>query len=693
MKIIEKVEIKHFRSFLGTPKPFELEVKDLKDLNIFSGANDSGKSNILRALNLFFNDEVSHGIPFDFNRDFFIGKRDSGHKVIEIGISFDLSKDTTRDKFLPEKFKISKFYDRNGFRNYIYTFHLKGKKEEIRIDSRPENNKDIKNIFNPTVSEENISKREREWIYRVKFSGFLNKGISFEYIPAIRDKNFFSQLFGRLITQIKTNEDDEIEKLQKEKNKIINWEKTLTNKTEKREFKDNIKREEWREERLKKIEEVSRDVSRLSNAMIKLEEEINKYSTELISSINFLDSEFKIGKNLREFFEGFDVGTGEEKTISLNLRGDGIQAKFVPKILDFMSTIASGKKYFLWGFEEPENSAEYKNQQQLAQEFKETFSRDKQIFLTTHSEEFLQLYDGNNIVKEKRVSNLYHVKKLYDNNYGEYSQIYLFDIDKNEFEFLNQKSQIDDDLGQSHLRAKYSKELKKHKDDFLEQKEQLQIENNKLKDILQQNIKPVIFVEDQYTELYKITWLKIFNKNHNKDNFKNIFDKECPFSIFSTEGASNLSGFLRAQNIDFWINKKLIGIFDFDQEGVRQFKIIKNESCWKNNYEGKKTEGIYKKRKGHDCFCAMLIPIPKELQYLADLDFPSFVEIENLLPVGFLTKNNFIKKKVTTGNTTYFEIIEKKKSKIWKKVFDLKKEDLINFLPFFEKINKLFGLN
>ena len=44
MKIIDKIEIKHFRSFMGSTKEYEAAIYDLKDLNIFSGANDSGKS-------------------------------------------------------------------------------------------------------------------------------------------------------------------------------------------------------------------------------------------------------------------------------------------------------------------------------------------------------------------------------------------------------------------------------------------------------------------------------------------------------------------------------------------------------------------------------------------------------------------------------------------------------------------------
>lgn len=694
MKIIEKIEIKHFRSFLGAPKPYEVNIENLTYLNIFSGANDSGKSNILRALNLFFNNEISSNVLLEFDRDFFVSKKSLSHKVIEIAISFNLSKDNKRDKFLPEKFKISKFYDRNGFRNYTYTFILKEKDQEIKIDSRSENNKHIKNLF---LSEESTQKEsenasKREWNYRVKFSGFLNKSISFEYIPAIRDKDFFAQLFGRVITRIKANEDEKIEKLDVEKNKIQNWKKTLNNKTEKNDFKKNLKDSKWRKNRLKEINDLKNGESKLTVAIKTLEKEINNYSKNLISSVNFLDSEFRIGKNLRDFFEGFDVGTGLNKSISLKLRGDGIQAKFVPKILDFLSNIDSEKRYFLWGFEEPENSAEYKNQQELAVQFKNNFSNSKQIFITTHSEEFLQLYDDFEIGKDDRRANLYHVKKTEDKIYGEHSQIFLFDVDKNEFEIVNQKLILDDDLGQSYLRARYSKEIKEMEDEFLKEKEFILKENIDLRQKIEQSIKPIVFVEDLYTELYKIAWLKIFNKAHSKSDFVKIFDKECPFSIFSTEGAPNLAGFLRAQNIDVWKNRKVIGIFDFDEEGVRQFKLIKNKSCWNCACAGEKICGIHKKRGDHSCFYALLIPVPVRLNDLADYSFPSFVEIENLLPEKYLLENKFAKKKLTTGNTEYLKVQEGKKSKIWERLFALPKKDFQNFKPLYDKIYDLFEL-
>ena len=53
MNIIDRIEIRHFRSFDGGTGHPRVLIQDLGDLNVFSGANDSGKSNVLRALNLF----------------------------------------------------------------------------------------------------------------------------------------------------------------------------------------------------------------------------------------------------------------------------------------------------------------------------------------------------------------------------------------------------------------------------------------------------------------------------------------------------------------------------------------------------------------------------------------------------------------------------------------------------------------
>lgn len=64
MQYIEKVEISKFRS-LG-----DNNVITCGKINIFSGSNDSGKSNVIKALNLFFNDRTDIFTGFNPENDF-----------------------------------------------------------------------------------------------------------------------------------------------------------------------------------------------------------------------------------------------------------------------------------------------------------------------------------------------------------------------------------------------------------------------------------------------------------------------------------------------------------------------------------------------------------------------------------------------------------------------------------------------
>lgn len=484
MDIIKKIQIKHFRSFLGSPSKYSLIVDDIKDLNLFSGGNDSGKSNFLRALNLFFNNKTNNTDGLNFEKDFFIGKRDRTQKVIEISISFDLSKQTNRDKFLPSKFKISKFFDRNGFRNFLYTFLLNG--HEINIDSRSEENTEITNYFidNASTAKEKENAKRKEWKYRAKFSGFLN-AVSFEYIPAIRDTNYFSLLCGRVILQLKLKEDANLERLEKEKKQINDYKKTLRNKGTSEEFKSLLRDEDRRTSRIQEIDKELKSKRYINKAISSLEEQINTNSNSLLRSINFLESEFRVGTNLQEFFNGFDIGTGNSKNISFKSRGDGIQAKYIPEMLEFLSTI-SPQKYYIWGFEEPENSAEYNNQKILSEALNEKFSKTKQIFLTTHSEQFLSLYN-----KDSTNVSLYHVKKLKSSDYGEYSQISSFDEEKHDFLF-NERDELSAELGFSYITAKYAREIEELKTLFIKEKRALE----KNIETLKKQRKKTIFVED-----------------------------------------------------------------------------------------------------------------------------------------------------------------------------------------------------
>ena len=63
MRLIKRIEVNYLRSI------YSANLDQIGDLNLFFGRNDSGKSNILRALNLFFNEESDPRSEFDFDID------------------------------------------------------------------------------------------------------------------------------------------------------------------------------------------------------------------------------------------------------------------------------------------------------------------------------------------------------------------------------------------------------------------------------------------------------------------------------------------------------------------------------------------------------------------------------------------------------------------------------------------------
>jgi energy-coupling factor transporter ATP-binding protein EcfA2 len=83
VNLVTHIEIENFRSINSL-------TTDSRGLTAFIGTNGSGKSNILRALNLFFNGELEPGVPVDISRDFHKPWRKIGNRVIDVSLTFSL---------------------------------------------------------------------------------------------------------------------------------------------------------------------------------------------------------------------------------------------------------------------------------------------------------------------------------------------------------------------------------------------------------------------------------------------------------------------------------------------------------------------------------------------------------------------------------------------------------------------------
>lgn len=659
MKLIERIEIRYFRSFGERT----IKIINLKDLNIFSGSNDVGKSNVLKALNLFFNNEINIGEFFDLRKDLSILQRARSEKELEIKKLTRTKSDpyaSQRDLFVkiklyfnreisyeksttPESFWVEKTWDKNGFSKQTSNIHLAYRK---------------KNKKEPN--------QNQAAALQGQLTQFLNS-IHFEYVPAVKDRQFLQYLFKKLQDSL-FERDNSFKKTSNQINANIS---TTT-----------------------------------TDLFLEFKEKTG------------VDASFLVPESLIDFFTTINVST--ENGISLYSRGDGIQARFIPAILN---EISKGKKNVIWGFEEPENSYEYRNAELLAHDFLSNYSQKKQIFITSHTKEFLSLIRGN----EDRVS-LHRVYKTAEN--GSQIDTYIKELGFNKkniqtsfWEGVEEPTQDQKDIlskifldigfleNDQYLLEDLQNQLKLQRklvdDSGLEIENRIKIINNlnqKLKDVLlnkealeseiEEYKKPILYVEDKYDNIYKIAFLKIKNIPCSKENFNQLFSENAPFTIRRCEGATKLTGRMRVANNDGYEDKKIIGLYDFDKEGREQIHNLKNDSFWDENYFGTIEEGFYRKRKDHETFYALLIPIPERLKKFADLEwenFVSYVEIENLLPEKFLIDNSYASEKNSPAGK-YLKINDSKKNKIWEDLFALDNESFIDFKPLFSTINNLFKL-
>jgi hypothetical protein len=218
-----------------------------------------------------------------------------------------------------------------------------------------------------------------------------------------------------------------------------------------------------------------------------------------------------------------------------------------------------------------------------------------------------------------------------------------------------------------------------------------------LNERLNQNIEKLqansslLLVEDQYTQIYKVAWLKLHDIEFNDKNIEDVFSTNADFIIIGAHGTTVIKGYLKSPNPNL-INKNLVALFDFDNAGNGAFSSL-NKPPWSNKILGAKDLGLYKKRSDHPCCYAMLLPIPDRLSNLVDLEytnFSSFIEIENLLPEKFLIDNNFVDIKKMSGGS-YYKIEDKHKSLLWKHAMSLKKDDFVDFQPIFTTLKKLLN--
>jgi hypothetical protein len=174
---------------------------------------------------------------------------------------------------------------------------------------------------------------------------FLNL-IKFVYVPAIKDGNTFERLLSEIYL-------------------------TISNRAE---FSDAVK-------------EFTQNVQKNTSGLF-----------EGLPPEVALETRISAPTRFNELFQTLDFETSidpdvEAKSLIMQ-RGDGIKARHIPELLNFISK-NDNFSYHIWGFEEPENSLDFLAAEAEALRFARIAKQsDVQVFVTTHSPAFYNLDRG-----------------------------------------------------------------------------------------------------------------------------------------------------------------------------------------------------------------------------------------------------------------------------------------------------------
>ena len=370
---IKKLILKNFRIFK------EITTIDFDNLTVFIGKNDIGKSTILEAFEIFFNDKDAR---IKIDKDDLSKGADSSE--ILIGVVFeDLPKeliiDTTVETNLKEEYLLNK--DGNLEIHKIYS---NGKLKETSILANHPNNSDLKDLLSLKISELktrtqdlsiDLSEEDKRVSSKIRkaIRENINEEIELEEISILVDKEGAKQIWEQLKNYMPL---------------CALFQSDRENVDQDSEVQDPMKiaikkilRGEELQVKLERIQkEVETTITEIANQTI---EKLNEMNPEIAQE---LKPEIP-GPKWESVFKGITISSDEG--IPLNKRGSGVRRLI---LLSFFRAEAEKKKEernvpnTIYAFEEPETSQHPEHQRKLIEAFLELSSRDDtQIILSTHS--------------------------------------------------------------------------------------------------------------------------------------------------------------------------------------------------------------------------------------------------------------------------------------------------------------------
>jgi predicted ATP-dependent endonuclease of OLD family len=401
---IEKLILSNFRSYSE-----EISI-DFNDLNVFVGKNDIGKSTILEALDIFFN-EGSGIIKMDKD-DVNKKAKEDGNTEINIGVVFgDLPAELTIDATNPTSLENEYLLNRDGKLTIIKKYSNAGK-EKIYVKAyHPTNTAcselllkkqaDLKKLLTDEMVCEDKTKNSE---IRKAIWGFHSENLELEDIDIelakIDAKNTWDQLktylplYSLFQSDRKNSDgDSEIQNPMKLAVQEILKDQKLMDSLNQVAAEVETKLKEVADQTLEKLNEMNPDIANSLTPVIPSPE-----------SLKWVD-----------VFKSVSI-TGDED-IPINKRGSGVKRLV---LLNFFRAEAERRKNennvpdIIYAIEEPETSQHPSHQRKLIEAFVELSQSDNtQVLLTTHSPSIVKMlqFEHLKLIKSEQLKEVVSVER------------------------------------------------------------------------------------------------------------------------------------------------------------------------------------------------------------------------------------------------------------------------------------------
>jgi len=342
----------------------------------------------------------------------------------------------------------------------------------------------------------------------------------------------------------------------------------------------------------------------------KIGEEVKTLQTDFKRATGF-ETTIEPPNEFAALFQSFTTSTsrGADRAL-LSERGDGIQARYVPSALNYIAS--ASRDFFVWGFEEPENSLEPVKADDLAKDLLTHYSKNSQIFITTHSPAFLSLRD--------KPENVTCFRAFRDSDHTVVVDVEDPALGK------EHADRLDEELGLLHIQKKVHDFYKSQLAEFKTTRERVTALEN---EILSSKL-PLVLTEGKTDRLILETaWRKI-RPGRSMPFICRAADTVGPHDG-GNGGASSAAKAIESIHPDD--NRVAIAIFDRDGEGLRAF-----ESLSKNFSLNARDSSVKSHRNG--LAFALLLPIPPHRHEYAGA---------RNLPIEYLFTDSDIAKKTSSG--------------------------------------------